>query len=360
MHICFISTEIFAWGKYGGFGRATRTIGKELSQRGIQVSAIVPRRNNQPREALLDGIRVFGFDKNELLSSKSIYAQIEADIYHSQEPSFGTFLAQQAQPHMKHIVTFRDTRTLYDWFIELRLPSRNYGQVLFNNLYEDNFYVHRAVRNASGKYGASYYVAKKAKRKYQLKEMPALLPTPVKIPQKIEKAAQPTVCFNSRWDRRKRPELFFELARSFPDVKFIALGKSQDAKREEKLRSKYSDLPNLELRGFINQFESSELASILEKSWILVNTSAREGLPNSFIEAAASGCAILSTVDPDNFASLYGYHIEDNDFKTGLINLLRDNHWQTQGQRGRAYVKDVFDEKKAIDQHIKIYQRLIS
>ena len=34
MKICLISVEIFAWGKYGGFGRATRIIGRELVKRG--------------------------------------------------------------------------------------------------------------------------------------------------------------------------------------------------------------------------------------------------------------------------------------------------------------------------------------
>jgi len=34
MRVCLISVEIFAWGKYGGFGRATRLIGRELAKRG--------------------------------------------------------------------------------------------------------------------------------------------------------------------------------------------------------------------------------------------------------------------------------------------------------------------------------------
>jgi len=33
MRVCFICVEIFAWGKYGGFGRATRTFGRELAKK---------------------------------------------------------------------------------------------------------------------------------------------------------------------------------------------------------------------------------------------------------------------------------------------------------------------------------------
>ena len=40
MKICLIAMEIFAWGKYGGFGRATRMIGKELAKRGVTVTAV--------------------------------------------------------------------------------------------------------------------------------------------------------------------------------------------------------------------------------------------------------------------------------------------------------------------------------
>lgn len=57
MHICLLCIEIFSWGKYGGFGRATRFIGRELVKRGIKVTAIVPKRKNQNQHEVLDGIR---------------------------------------------------------------------------------------------------------------------------------------------------------------------------------------------------------------------------------------------------------------------------------------------------------------
>jgi len=47
MKICLVCVEIFAWDKYGGFGRATRTIGRELAKRGHEIFAVVPRRTGQ-------------------------------------------------------------------------------------------------------------------------------------------------------------------------------------------------------------------------------------------------------------------------------------------------------------------------
>ncbi len=61
MKICLICVEIFAWGKYGGFGRAARTIGREIVKQGHTVCAVVPRRKGQGEEEDLDGIKVFGF-----------------------------------------------------------------------------------------------------------------------------------------------------------------------------------------------------------------------------------------------------------------------------------------------------------
>jgi glycosyltransferase involved in cell wall biosynthesis len=360
MHICFVCVEIFAWGKYGGFGRATRTIGRELVQRGLKVSAVVPLRGDQRAVEDLDGIRVLGFKQKEILASQALYKNVDADIYHSEEPSFGTYLAQRAMPHKKHAITFRDTRTNYDWFTELRLPSMSWGQVLSNKLYEDNFLVHQAVRKADARFAASNFLVPKAHKKYHLSEPPQFLPTPVTIPAEFQKAATPTVCFNSRWDRRKRPELFFELARALPQVNFIAIGKSRDEAWDQHLRTTYGHLPNLEMVGFIDQFQGNKLSSLLGKSWVMVNTAAREGLPNAFIEAAAHGCAILSAVDPDDFSSRFGFHVQDDDFVNGLNFLLENERWRERGARGYEYVNEVFAKDEAIDQHIKMYEQLLT
>jgi glycosyltransferase involved in cell wall biosynthesis len=358
MRVCLISVEIFAWGKYGGFGRATRMIGRELVKRGVEVIAVVPRRKGQRPVEDLDGMRVLGFRPADLLSAQALLRQADADIYHSQEPSLGTYLAMRAMPHKKHIVTFRDPRDLQNWRIEFRLPSLNSFQVISNWLYEDNWLVGKAIHKADGLFAASHLVAERACLKFKLSAEPEFLPTPVEVPEKIEKSPTPMVCLVSRWDKRKRPEIFFELAKSFPEVRFLAAGKSRNKNWEQTLRAAYQDLPNLEMLGFIDQFKSDRLAKLLENSWILVNPAAREGLPNAYIEASAHGCAILSAVDPDGFTSRFGYHVTDDDFAAGLRSLLQGDRWRELGMRGRQYVSDVFSLDIAIDRHIAVYQRL--
>ena len=358
MRVCLICVEIFAWGKYGGFGRATRIIGRELAKRGVEVTAVVPRRGEQRPVEDLDGIRVLSFKPSNPSSALALFREADADIYHSHEPSLGTYLAMRAMPDRKHIITFRDPRDTRDWRTEFLLPSLSYAQVIANWIYEDNFLVRRAVHRADGWFGASNLVVSKARAKYGLAADPEFLPTPVEVPDKIDKAPLPTVSFVSRWDKRKRPEIFFELARSFPDVHFLAAGKSRNADYEQTLRTTYSGLPNLEMLGFIDQFNSDQLSKLLEKSWILVNTAAREGLPNAFIEAAAHGCAILSAVNPDEFASRFGYHAQDDDFAKGLQTLLNENRWQQLAMQGYQYARECFALDKAIGRHLAIYARL--
>ena len=356
LHVCLISVEIFAWGKYGGYGRATRIIGSELAKLGVQVSAIVPRRQNQKPVEILDGIRVLSFKMNDFAGMLRLYRETNADIYHSQEPSFGTFLAQKYHPDRVHIVTCRDTHLFSDWLIEFKLPSLNKLQVLSNWMYEDNPLVHSAVRQADGCYVAAQLLKERVQKKYKLPAPPEFLPTPVKIPEYIEKSQKPTVCYTSRWDRRKQPEVFFELARSFPDIHFIAAGYSRDNKWDTELRERYGKLENVELSGFVNQFENDNLSAIFSRSWIMVNTAAREGLPNSFIEAAAHRCAILSSVDPDGFASKFGFHVQDGDFQSGLLSLLKDDRWKLKAEYGYEYVKELFSLDKSIQLHLKYYQ----
>lgn len=360
MHVCLISVEIFAWGKYGGFGRDTRIIGRELVKRDVQVTVVVPRRGEQKPVEELDGMQVLSFPPDSPFSASELFRLCSADIYHSFEPSLNTYLAMRAMPDRKHIVTFLDPRNTADWLTELRLPSVNHMQVLANWLYEDNWLVRRAARRADGWFTPAYFIVPKVREKYRLPEDPQFLPTPVTLPEQVHKAPDPTVCYIGRWDRRKRPELFFELVKSFPQVRFLAAGQSRDAVWEHDLREKYGDLANLEMLGFIDQFNGDRLWRIFNQSWILVNTAAREGLPNALKEAAAHGCAILSSVDPDGFASRFGYYAQRDDFVAGLQELLHNNAWEGRGMLGREYVRQVFELEKAIDQHIQVYQRLIN
>lgn len=98
---------------------------------------------------------------------------------------------------------------------------------------------------------------------------------------------------------------------------------------------------------------------VLEKSWMLVNTSVSESLPVSFLEAAAHRCAILSFHNPDGFASEFGYHVTDEELDEGLRFLLEEDRWRERGEKGYAYVSEVHKLGRVIGRHIAAYEALL-
>jgi len=352
--ICLICVEIFAFGKYGGFGKATRTIGAELVKRGYEVFAVVPRRLDQRAEENLDGITVLSYKPGDVLSSGALYKKINADIYHSCEPSFGTYLANKHVPGARHIATVRYPRDAHDWYLDFLYPSKNKWQVIKNYLYESNFIVRHSVRKLDGVYAPAQYMLPKIKRIYGLKEEPVFLPTPVMVPESCTKSATPQVLMMSRLDPRKRPEIFLSLADKFPEVTFHIAGMSRVPEYEHQLKEKYHQ-PNIVFHGFVDQFRDALHHDLMEKSWILLNCAILEGLPNAYLEAAAHQMAILSYVNPDDFASRFGFHAATDNFEEGLNTLLKNDNWKSQGMKGHTHVKKTFSLDIAMDQHEKIY-----
>lgn len=361
MHVCFLCTEIFRWGKYGGFGRATRIIGRELAKRGVRVSAVIPlpRGHRVPVREEFDGLSVIGYPPTDIWSSQDLYRQVDADVYHTEQPFIGTYLARRAMPQKAHVVTFRDPRLIHDWWIEFKHPTRSRLQVATTYLYYDNPWVREAVRQAHGWGVAAAFLVPKARAKYGLRVDPIVLPSLVHVPDRVKKADRPTVSFIGRFDRVKRPEVFFALAMRHPEVDFIAVGESQDDGYAADLFARWPDAGNLQLTGFIDQFASDDLSTILSDTWILANTSAKEALPNAFIEAAAHQCAILSEFDPDGMTSRFGCLVSDGDYSRGLEYLLKHDRWRDRGRAGQVYARENFATDMVIDQHLDLYERAI-
>jgi glycosyltransferase involved in cell wall biosynthesis len=363
MRVCFSCVELFGVGVYGGFGRATRFIGRELVRRGVEVTVVVPRRaTDRSMSYTLDGMRVFEFNPRKPWSAVRLFRAADADVYHSQDTSLGSAVAMLAVPRRRHIVTFRDPLDEADWRLESHTKDgRSPGwRMRLYRAYVDNPLVRLAVVRMDARFCSARFVAAKAVAMYGLAEPPVFLPTPVDVPDRVVKAARPTVCFVGRWHRRKRPEQFFELAQQYPHVDFIAGGGGgPDPAEDARLRALASRLPNLEAPGIIDQFESNGLSEILARSWILVNTSSREALPTTFLEAAAHRCAILSYADPDGFASRFGCRIGERSVAAGLEWLLEQDRWRVCGDRARAFILGVFDTNSAIAAHLEVYKGLL-
>lgn len=369
MRVCLISVEFFI-NKSGGFGRATRTIGRELAKRGIEVFAIVPQQGDQSPVEEHDGVKVLAFPKSRPWDAYRLSKEVNADIYHSCEPSMTTVFAMRAMPDKKHIITFRDPRNWDDWKKEYELPAKSKLQVISNWLFEANPVVRSAVRRSDGIYSIGKYLVPKIRDIYGIES--EFLPTPVDVtgpddPHTLPKSTTPTVGWLARWDPVKRPKIFLEMVSRFPDVRFRFAGSAVDKDWEAELKSRYGSAPNLEWIGRIDQFRDPKAHSdFLDDAWVMVNASTKEAMPNAFLEATSHRCAILSGLDPDGFASKFGYYAKPesdsryptvDDFSRGLSWLLEDDHWRAQGMAGYEHVRQTFETELAIGRHIEVYKK---
>lgn len=173
-------------------------------------------------------------------------------------------------------------------------------------------------------------------------------------PGEVVKSEKPTVVFLARLDPYKRPWLFAELARHFPDVEFIFLGKPHF---EGKGAWELNSLPNnVRLMGHV---DGEEKIRILSSAWVLINTSIHEGLAVSFQEALKCETPLLSCLDPENVVSRFGIYVGRYDgtgmegipkFIEGLKTLLEDKELRTRlGKEGRKWVEENHNKSRFVE-----------
>jgi len=102
----------------------------------------------------------------------------------------------------------------------------------------------------------------------------------------------------ARCEDWKQPDFFLDLAQHFPAESFcMVCPRSHDVALFEKIRAEAMRLPNMR---FVDYVPFDEIDGYFAKARIFVNTSAREGFPNTFIQAMKTKTPILSlNVNPD-------------------------------------------------------------
>lgn len=153
----------------------------------------------------------------------------------------------------------------------------------------------------------------------------------------------------------KRQEIFFELAKCLRHRTFAIAMNNSHHQRFKEAKNKAVKLDNV---FFLGALPPVEMESWFKKAKVLINTSIREGLPNSFLQAWMNGVPVVSVlVDPDNviYSNGLGYisqsdpkfSIKNSDFK-GIASyvarpveeLLTDKKRRIEiGKRAIDYVK---------------------
>ena len=147
----------------------------------------------------------------------------------------------------------------------------------------------------------------------------------------------------------KRPELYIELSKSIDDNFVMIGGKPPNMMEEQfnKINSCASN-PNLSVLG---KLEYNVADSILAKSKLFVNTSKREGLANTFLQAWRRGIPVVSFVDPDNMIRDNQLGIVVNSFEelVEAVEELREGVTERYSRRIRDFFKVTFSRKIVIE-----------
>ncbi len=362
MKICIITSQLLSHEKIGGFGSMSKQLAVALQEEGHEVVVLMPKRKSFHKTSQLpEAISIIEVEKTQIWKLH-IYKSIDADIYHSQNQTIISSFAQIAEPNKKHIVTCRDPRNFKDWKNEfIHATWRRRFKIPLNYLTEESKLAYWAVQKADAVGVPAKFLIPKVKKMYALQKEAVFLPNIEDIPSiPPPKSPTITVLWVGRMAKRKYPEHFIELAADFPQVQFQLLGKAEEEKRWQYLNQLASKYPNVEMLGYKDKFKDIDFFDYFNKAQILINTSTREGLPLTFIEAAARGCAILSASNPDSFASNYGYWAKDRDFKKGLQSLLENEDWRKKGELAHSYAYQHYRKEIAVRKHLEIYHHLMN
>lgn len=371
-----ITDEFFdaSLGRLGGFGWAARRLGEIFNgdpTLGVDLVYIAGEHYAEPgrSEARVHGSRVI-LRQRSRLANLSAMRREHFDLLLTIDYNLGYSVFLRSLPRTPAIVWVRDPRTPEDALriLNVRIPGseRDVPQGLMSHdgrslarIARESAFLRRRlmlatptpllVRKLEGAYGFepwSFY----------------LLPNPVGFePVDCAKSARPTVAFLARLDPYKRPWLFAELARHFPDVEFQFLGQSHFSGPGS---FDTPDLPpNVRLLGHVGEREKQRL---LSEAWVAINTSVHEGLAVSFLEALACETPLLSCVNTGYVVSRFGIYTGQFDgsgaeaidaFRAGLQTLLGNHALRAElGQRGRAWVQSVH----TVETFIHHFDRLLA
>jgi len=159
--------------------------------------------------------------------------------------------------------------------------------------------------------------------------------------------------------RLKRPLLFIELAKAFPEERFVMIGGPYGREQElyEEIAKGCAALPNMEFLGF-QPFAQTE--QYFDRCRLFVNTSEIEGFPNTFLQSWRRGLPVISYVDPDGIINKFGLGrtvTNAEEMKLALKRVLSSS--DVDGEGIVSYVRKNHSEN-VFHQYINLFERLAS
>lgn len=167
------------------------------------------------------------------------------------------------------------------------------------------------------------------------------------------------VLWLARWSKEKQPKLFIEMVSQLKStsVDFVMAGDSNSSNGMVEL-AENARKKNIKTPGKIAY---KNVNGYFAKSLVFVNTSYREGVSNTFIEAMLNGVPVLSlNSNPNNWLTDFniGYCANGNvaDLTKTLEDLLSNRETlKKMSNDAKLFAKQQFSNDEIIDSYIKLF-----
>ncbi|EMR73001.1 glycosyltransferase [Thermoplasmatales archaeon SCGC AB-539-N05] len=173
---------------------------------------------------------------------------------------------------------------------------------------------------------------------------------------------KPKILWIGRIKDIKRPELFLELAKRIPEYEFLMIGgPTLDLDYYNKIKNEASKIKNLKFLGTI---QHDQINSYYQKSSILINTSIKEGFPNTYLEAWGNYLPVVTLdFDPDEIICNHKLGLHSKTFEQmmeDIKTLLKDDKLRKEmGINSRRYVEKEHNVKKIVNGYEYLIKSLV-
>ena len=189
--------------------------------------------------------------------------------------------------------------------------------------------------------------------------------SPIDIYQKFDRNPNPqTILWVGKSDERvKRPSLVFELAQRMPEFQFVVIMNTVMIKSHLESTRLAEELPNITLLEHV-PFE--EIERFFAHARVHLNTSAFEGFPNTYLQAAKYGVpTVAMIVDPDGMLSHHacglvcGNNLDQ--CEASLTQLMTDDEMYAELSKNSVqYVRKYHDKDEAAQKYEQALQAVLS
>ncbi len=275
-----------------------------------------------------------------------------------------------AFPSIPWVIWMKDPRDIKKWhkIASIELVRKQWGLKSMEEAKiwaQESLDSFRRIYKRGKMFGRKVVIATEAsdfisigRSQYGLKELkPAFLSKPIPLPlmDAPSYSEKPSFMFLARLDPIKRPWIFCELAKRFPQAEFLVVGQSNASEIMDNILARYKDVPNLK---FLGRVFGKDKDSLFRRIWAVVNTSVHEGLPVSMVEGYSYGKTAVASENPDGITARFGFAVKEvlgDAFDQKTVDLFAEpvekiikGQFDREGlfRKGREYIRDVHSFEK--------------